>query len=159
MAEQTTLFRAIDYVVNLCNTYIAGSDIESVVVYDGPPTGNGAERIQVLVAYNDEDGGPAVNGTAGTSNFGVPAEEYDIDCSIAISDGDLDLSVKRAEARAIFNELVGMVRADKTLGGLLGPTGIAEISGFVYSQEQDLDGSYVVAAFSIGVRGATVWNG
>jgi hypothetical protein len=159
MAEETTLFQSIDYIVNICENYVTANNLDDCVVYNGPPTGDGAERIQILVAYNDEEGGAAVNGTAGTSDFGVPVEEYDIDCSISISDGDPDLEGKQGEVRALFNSLVGAIRDDKKFGGILGPTGIAEITGFVFSQDHDTDNSYVVGAFSVGVRGATIWNG
>lgn len=159
MAEQTTLFLAIDYMVQLANTVMATLNLDDYMVYDGPGVGDGGERIQVMVAYNDDQGAPAVEGTAGTSDFGVPVEDYRIDCSIGISDGDTDLKAKRAEARAIFNSLVGAVRADRKLGGLLVANGIAEISGFVYSQDQWDTDSAVVAAFSVNVREATIWNG
>jgi hypothetical protein len=159
MAEETTLFRAIDYIVELCRDTMASLQMDDVGVYDGPQTGQAGERVLILVAYNDEEGAPAVEGTVGTHEFGVPVEDYRIDCSISIEDGDIDLAAKRFEARQIFNALVGAVRADKKLGGLLVANGMAEISGFVYSQDQLTDGSGVVAAFSVNVREATIWNG
>lgn len=159
MAEQTTFFLAIDYIVNLVNTVMPTLSLEDWAVHDGPDSGDGGERIQVLIAYNDDQGAPAVDGTAGTSDFGVPVEDYRIDCSISISDADTDLKAKRAEARAIFNSLVGAVRADRKLGGLLVANGIAEISGFVYSQDHYDTDSAVVAAFAVNVREATIWNG
>lgn len=156
MAEQTTMFQAVDYMVALCR---ANAPV-GTYVYDGPETGDAAARIRILIAYSDADGAPAIEGQAGTSDFGFPVENYTVDCSIAIDDGDTDLSAKRAEVRAIFNTLVGAVRSDRSLGGLIKPPGLAEISGFVYTQDQyEAEGSAVVAAFSVAVTEAVIWGG
>lgn len=154
MTTQSTVFQAIDYVVDLCKANVA----TGVYVYDGPATGVAAERIQVMVAYNDDEGAPAVDGQAETSNFGFPMERYTIDCSISIEDGDTNLRSKRAEVKAIFDVLAGAVRADRTLGGLIKLPGLAEITGFVYTQDQfEAEGSGVVAAFSVSVTDSVLW--
>ena len=149
------MFQAIDYLVALFRSLVT----PDVYVYDGPPTGDAGERIQISVAYSDSEGGPSVNGDAGTSNFGFPVESYEIDCSISISDGDTDLASKRTEARSLFNSLVGAVRADRSLGGLIKLPGLAEISGFVYVQDQDETGSVTIAAFTVNCNSVVIWGG
>jgi hypothetical protein len=159
MAEQTTFFLAIDYIVNKFRDLMEAAGHNDYYVYRGPATGNAGERIQILIAYADEEGSPAIDGTAGTHTMGVPVESYTIDCSIQILDGDEEFEGKATEARAIFNSLVGAIRSDRQLGGLIIPPGLAEIAGFAYVQDHDTDNSYVIAAFSITVREATIWNG
>lgn len=155
MSDQTTFFKAIDYIVALCKATVPSG----VYVYDGPETGDTGSRRVVQIAYGEGLGEAAVEGDATISNFAMPMETYSISCSITIDDGDTDLADKRAEIAAIFHSLVAAVRADRLLGGLLVLPGFAFIEGFSYVQEQTEDeGSYVVAAFSVRVQNQHIWT-
>lgn len=131
-----------------------------VKVYDGPPTVDDVPADFVCVAYSEDEEASAVEGESVLSNFGngVYAETFNVRCQISSFTGDANLKPRRDRVATLYATLVGLVRADPSLGGIVKRPGQAEVTGFAWRQDPNEDGTDVTAVFDVQVV-TTLWAG
>jgi len=151
MAE-TLVPTVVDYLVD---TFTAAVPAK-VKVFDGPPPTSDVPNDFVAVAYAEDEEASAVDGEAVLSTLGNNwyTETFTVRCQINSFTGDDDLRPRRARVAQIYNTLVALVRTDRSLGGLVKPPGLAQISGFAWRQDPYEDGAAVSAVFDVQVTGA-----
>lgn len=131
-----------------------------VRVYDGPPTVDDVPSDFVAVAYAEDEETSAVDGESVLSNFGngIYAESFSVRCQISSFTGDAALKPRRDRVSMLYQTLVGLIRADPSLGGIVKRPGQAEVTGFAWRQDPNEDGTDVTAVFDVQVV-TTLWAG
>lgn len=155
-APVTIVPAVIDYLVATFRANVP----PRVQVFDGPPVGDAMPPEFVAVAYAEDEESSAVDGESVLSNFGnnVYAETFSVRCQISSFTGDAELKPRRNRVSAIYATLVGLIRADPSLGGIVRRPGMAEVSGFAWRQDPNQDGTDVTAVFDVQVV-TTLWAG
>jgi hypothetical protein len=148
---------AIDYLVALFRANVP----PRVKVFDGPPLMGDVPSDFVAVAYSDDEETPAVDTNRQLSSFGngIYQEDFTIRCRIDSFTGDNKLQPRRARVQEIFTTLGGLIDADRTLGGIIRPPGLAEIGDQSWNQDPYEDGSVVSLVFYVRVDSAVLWPG
>jgi hypothetical protein len=79
-------------------------------------------------------------------------EEGDIVCAAWVWSGGTDLVPLRAAASAITDEVEAFLIADRSLGGVLTPPGLARFTGLRFQETQTSKGAVVRALFTVSYR-------
>lgn len=155
-APVTIVPAVVDYLVTMFRTNVPAR----VKVFDGPPTVDDVPSDFVAVAYAEDEESSAVDGESVLSNFGnnVYAESFSVRCQISSFTGDAPLKPRRDRVSTLYTLLVGLVRADPSLGGIVRRPGMAEVAGFAWRQDPHEDGTDVTAVFDVQVV-TTLWAG
>lgn len=125
---------------------------DGVEVFDGPAEGRAWAPRAVTVASAFEDGQNAV-AVARSFSGARPhvIETVEVACSVYVGSGDADegaVAVLRTAADAIFAALDGALRADRTLGGVVGS---ARITRADLIQGRDSSGTGVIVGFVVAL--------
>lgn len=166
-AMTSTINAAVTYLVTTAKATWAGD--ETVCVFDGPtPAGFQQEKpnkvwIGADPTVDDSPGFEAVTGDHQVANLNQGRsldENYAIVCAIEHWDGGTDLGAARDAAFGYFAVFENFVRGrppvgpgDTSLGGALGTSGWAQISGGVaMHQAQKSEGCVVLITFHVTCR-------
>jgi hypothetical protein len=121
---------AIDYLVNLVTALPVCAQM---VVSDGySPVA--APNGMVLVGVDDQTGETGSTNVWAALGNTVQDETFDIPLAIYIPSGNSDAKGVRDTAFGVYDAIREAVRADKTLGGVLSPPGIAQLTTVRLSQ-------------------------
>lgn len=128
-------------------------------VFSGPrPRTGSAPRTFLLIGADGGDTG--VND--GLSDDGLRANQVPspmgnnwrdetgaILCAAWAWSGDTPLGPLRTDVQQLFDACAGALRADRTLDGVLGAAGIAQMSGIAIRETQTQKGPFVRAGFTV----------
>lgn len=134
--------------------------IADLDVFDGPMTRTTPPRQFLLVGTEGEfpassasdDGASADQSASSLSGSNMWDETGEIVCAAWAWSGGTDFAPLRVAARGIVDAAEGLVMADRTLGGVLAPPGLAWFSGLRLREVQTTSGAFVRAAFTIAYQ-------
>jgi hypothetical protein len=158
MSGATSIPGALVGAFNVASSALSAA-LPDVAVYFGPMPVTVPPRTFLVVGYSEDEDQSAIQGE--TSRFGgegTPMEDYAITCFAQTWDGDdNDLPSKMTEVAAVYDIVTAAIRADRTLGGVIKPPGLAQMGGFAWVVDLLEDGAYAQVQFDIQVTSAVLW--
>lgn len=148
---------AIDGLLALCNAQtVTGGTLANVRVYDGPPTVQPDDLLQLYIGYDEERSvseTPSVEGVQVWQTMGGARDErFSILCCAISRSGDTVIKTERDRAYALIAAVENLIRintagADHTLAGAVLTSHIAGAERLL--QLQTNDGAYVKVTFHV----------
>lgn len=105
----------------------------------------------LLIAWEDDDELPSINGTRGRASFaaGDDTEVYDVLCLLSCWTGDVDIKGTRQTLIDALDVLDDVLAADHTLGGLVAG---ARVTDFAFAQPITDAGSTATLRFTVHIE-------
>lgn len=145
----TTTYQALDRLVEILALALASEDVAVIdggLTHDSPPNA-------LCVGYSAGEGLSADGEQRRQEGLSLTrrSEDYDIPCTIYVTDGDSDAGEARAKNRAIYEAVEAAVAADPQLAGSGDPLVNLAVMGyrFVLNQEQTQGGAECICRFTI----------
>lgn len=131
---------------------VSAAVAEDVEVYDGPADGRAyaAKSVTVAAAFEQDQNAVAVE-RAYSGAKPRCIESLDVACTVYVGSGDTDPAAAadlRAEAGAILGGIDAALRADRTLGGVVG---MARLETAQWLQGRDAQGAGVMVGFIVSL--------
>lgn len=132
---------------------IYGAAVPSgVQVFEGPRNRSATPKQYLLVGVNGIDefeaGMRSQQVQSPLSGDSWREEAGEVDCTAVAWTGDESMTVIRSQVEAIVDACETAVRADRTLGGVLRLTGLAEVTRLDVREQRTDKGPFVEAVFS-----------
>ena len=137
-----------DVIAKLLELFAPAAGVD---VYDGPvPTAANKDRYVLVGSSAEDEDGATV--TSELSNLG-PGQWHDeagqIVCSAWSSSGGTRMQDVRRDALELANRCVDAIYADRTLGGVLTPPGLAEVTDHRCLMRQMTSGALCRVTFTV----------
>jgi hypothetical protein len=149
---------ALDGLLELSrNAAVVGGTLDGVIVFDGPPVGEGSDELELYIGDDPDDETAGISGTQDFASLGGNAkdETFSIYCTAVSRSGDTDMRAERARAFATLAAVEQLLRqgvpgADPRLGGAVLWSGVG--GDIRCTQLQTTKGAYVEVGFNVVCR-------
>lgn len=129
-----------------------GAANQGVQVFEGPRNRSATPKRYLLVGVNGIDeleaGMRSQQVPSTLSGDGWREEAGEVDCTAVAWTGDEDMTTIRSQVEAIVDACEAAVNADRTLGGVLRLTGLAEVTRIDVREQRTDKGPFVEAVFT-----------
>lgn len=133
-------------------TTLYGTALPGVQVFEGPRNRGSTPKKYLLIGVNGLDeleaGMRSNQVSSSLSGDGWRDEAGEVDSTAVVWTGGEDMTQIRLEAEAMVDACEAALSADRTLGGLLRLTGLAEITGLDIREQRTTKGPSVEAVFT-----------